>query len=130
MSMTYHKKANVITCICGVVIRGVHTCNTQVSKITIVECNYDSVGDGNGRCLTCVTKEQECKYLDQWTTDESGYCICEECGDKCDGFLPKICNCSGFIDTDGEVKCKSCFALWVDPDIETGQCDICGYMGE
>ena len=68
------------------------------------------------------------EYKDQWKEDDSGYCICRECGDKTEGFLPKRCTCNTFIDRDGETKCEGCNEIWnYNLDLTYHACDRFGY---
>ena len=131
MSLTYHAEYKVITCACGKLITGKHTCDIQVSKIEVVVCAYTSrFSKSQKACQICAVKEQEQKYEEQWDTDESGYCVCAECRIKTDYGLPKRCKCNAYIDTDGEAKCKRCKELWTEPYLEFGECDECGYEGD
>ena len=108
-----------------------HEFHTRVSKIEVVVCDYTTrFSKTEEPCQICVVKEQEQRYDEQWDNDESGYCICAECGEKTDGGLPKRCNCIAFIDTDGEAKCQRCKELWTEPSLELGACGECGYDGD
>ena len=78
------------------------------------------------KCRVCLVKEGEKRYEDQWETDESGYCICSECKLKCDGSLPKRCDCHSYIDTDGTPKCKGCKEIGTKNDVYS-DCEDCGY---
>ena len=65
------------------------------------------------------------KYDKQWQIDNSGYVICFWCGIKCDGELPKCCECEFYVDLDGEKKCKECHKLF------SSQCKgFCNYYEE
>ena len=133
MSLTYHAKHNVITCACGKLITGKHTCDIKLSKIEVVVCDYYSSCSSSKSeqpCSICVVKEQEQKFEEQWDTDESGYCICAECKDKTDYGIPKHCSCRAFIGIDGEPKCKRCLNRWTEPWLDSGECGECGYEGE
>ena len=131
MALTYHAKHKVITCACGKLITGRHTCDIKLSKIEVVVCEYSSCFSKSEQpCPICIVKEQEQRYEEQWDRDESGYCVCAECRDKTDYGLPKRCSCKAFIDTDGETKCKSCLNRWTEPYLDSGECGECGYDGD
>ena len=125
--LTYHSEHGVITCVCGELITGKHTCD----KIEVVVCDFysDFMKENDKVCRVCLVKEGEKRYEDQWDTDESGYCICAECRLKCDGYLPKRCDCHCYIDTDGTPKCKSCNEIWVINCVYA-TCEDCGYHGD
>ena len=59
-------------------------------------------------------------------TEKSEYCICSEYKLKCDGNLPKWCDCHSYIDTDGTEKCKGCKEIWTKNDVDS-DCEDCGY---
>ena len=102
MALTYHFQHGVITCVCGELITGKHTCDIPISKIEVVVCNFFSrFWKEIEVCAVCVVKKGEKRYDDQWEIDESEYCVCSECKLKCDGSLPKRCDCHSYIDTDG-----------------------------
>ena len=118
--LLYHREFNVVSCVCGDLIKGSHLCQTEMSKgIRIQECN------GRPTCMICQEKEQDRRFDEQWRKDMDGYCICVFCGDKSDGELPKICSCSAYIDSDGEAKCKACKGKWYLPHFESGSCPLC-----
>ena len=130
MALTYHEKHSCVSCVCGKLITGKHTCSIPVTKIEIVVCFWYS-GKSGKRCEICFGKEQEKKYEDQWWEDESGYTICRHCGVKTRARLPKYCCCPAFIDGDGIPKCKRCKEEWNDSeDMNVGICRICKYQGE
>ena len=93
---------------CGIVIEGKHSCEVEVSKIQIVECDFVRSRDKNNDCQICIVKENERKFEDQWREDEDGYCYCSFCGDKSYWGLPKQCCCKAYVGNDGLEKCKSC----------------------
>jgi hypothetical protein len=125
--LTFHQDYNIVTCVCGVVIQGEHSCNNEMTRIQVKVCHNLR----SEECQICLKKEKEQKFEDQWRTDEDGYSCCSYCGYKCYGELPKICPCSAYVDKDGVEKCKSCNETWENLiDIEMGECDTCGYMGE
>ena len=130
MALTYHFHHNVISCACGELITGSHTCDTQVTKIEVVVCNYISSYSKEQPCQICLVKEQEQKYEEQWDYDDSGCSICVECDSICEYKLPKRCSCTAFIDTDGKPKCKKCKKLWTDLFLNSGECGDCGYQGD
>ena len=130
MALTYHFHHNVISCACGELITGSHTCDTQVTKIKVVVCNYISRYSKEQPCQICLVKEQEQKYEEQWDYDDSGCSICVECDSICEHKLPKRCSCTAFIDTDGKPKCKKCKKLWTDLFLNSGECGDCGYQGD
>ena len=130
MALTYHFHHNVISCACGELITGSHTCDTQVTKIKVVVCNYISRYSKEQPCQICLVKEQEQKYEEQWDYDDSGCSICVECDSICEYKLPKRCSCTAFIDTDGKPKCKKCKKLWTDLFLNSGECGDCGYQGD
>ena len=130
MALTYHFHHNVISCACGELITGSHTCDTQVTKIEVVVCNYISSYSKEQPCQICLVKEQEQKYEEQWDYDDSGCSICVECDSICEHKLPKRCSCTAFIDTDGKPKCKKCKKLWTDLFLNSGECGDCGYQGD
>ena len=131
MALTDHRKHNVISCVCGKLITGKHKYNISISKIEVVVCDYSSQFSKTEKvCPTCIVKEKEQRYEQQWDKDESGYCICAECGEKTDYGLPKRCSCKAFIDIDGEAKCKSCLKVWTEPYLDSGECSKCGYQGD
>ena len=127
IALTYHSEHGVITCVCGELITGKHTCD----KIEVAVCDFYSafMKENDKGCRVCLVKEGKKRYEDQWDTDESGYCICAECGLKCDGYLPKRCDCHCYIDTDGTPKCKSCNEIWVINCVYA-TCEDCGYHGD
>ena len=129
MALTYHEKHSCVSCVCGELITGKHTCSIPVTKIEIVVCFWYS-GKSGKRCEICFGKEQEKKYEDQWWEDESGYTICRYCGVKTHAQLPKYCCCPAFIDEDGIPKCKRCKEEWNDSDMDVGSCQACKYEGE
>ena len=132
MALTYHVEHKVITCVCGKLITGEHTCVIQISKIKVVVCGYTPPRcgrSGNG-CGFCVDKEVERIYEDQWERDRCGNCRCAICGCASDASLPKICECTAFIDYDGKTKCKGCRKIWVKDDLYSGECGKCGYDGD
>lgn len=129
MALTYHEKHSCVSCVCGELITGTHTCSIPVKKIEIVVCFWYS-GKSGKRCEICFGKEQEKKYEDQWWEDESGYTICRYCGVKTHAQLPKYCCCPAFIDEDGIPKCKRCKEEWNDSDMDVGSCQACKYEGE
>ena len=131
MALTYHFHHNVISCACGKLITGSHTCDTQVTKIEVVVCNYISRFSKTNEqpCEICLVKEQEQRYEEQWEHDDSGCPTCAECEDRCDYGLPKRCSCAAFIDIDGKSKCKKCKKLWTEPYLNFGECGECGYEG-
>ena len=124
MTMIYHNKSNVITCVCGTLITGAHTCKISVKSIKIKVCD-----NSDKKCFVCWNENQKQKYKDQWKTDVAGYCVCAVCGVKTDGFLPKVCSCHAYIDADGWDKCKNCNIIWEELDFDD-QCSSCEYMGE
>ena len=130
MALTYHFQHNVISCACGELITGSHTCDTQVTKIEVVVCNYISSYSKEQPCQICLVKEQEQKYEEQWDYDDSGCRVCAECDSICEYKLPKRCSCTAFIDTDGKPKCKKCKKLWTDLFLNSGECGDCGYQGD
>ena len=129
MALTYHEKHSCVSCVCGELITGKHTCSIPVTKIEIVVCFWYSEKEGK-KCEICFGKEQEKKYKDQWWEDESGYTICRHCGVKTRAYLPKYCCCPAFIDEDGIPKCKRCKEEWNDSYLNEGSCDTCKYEGE
>ena len=132
MALTYHAHHNVITCVCDQLITGKHTCDVKLSKIEVVECRYDSrfASETEQPCPTCIVKEGEEKYEEQWARDESDYTICSVCRLKTDYRLPKSCSCVAYIDYDGVTKCKKCHKQWADnQDVDYGDCVECGYEG-
>ena len=56
------------------------------------------------------------KFSDQWVVDEDGYTRCAYCQLKSDEELPKRCECSGYINRDGEIACKICAKVISDID--------------
>ena len=131
MALIYHSQHGVITCVCGELITGKHTCDILISKIEVVVCDFYSrfMKENDKVCRVCLVKEGEKRYEDQWETDESGYCICAEYKLKCDGCLPKRCDCHSYIDTDGTPKCKGCNEIWVINCVYA-TCEDCGYHGD
>ena len=130
MALTYHKKYSCVSCVCGELITGKHTCSIPVKKIEIVVC-FGTLEKSGKRCGICFGKEQEEIYEDQWWEDESGYTICRYCGVKTHAQLPKYCCCPAFIDEDGIPKCKRCKEEWNDSeDMNVGSCRIFKYEGE
>ena len=79
--MSDHSQHGVITCVCGELITGKHTCDILISKIEVVVCDFNSrfMKENDKVCRVCLVKEGEKRYEDQWETDESGYCIYSEC---------------------------------------------------
>ena len=129
--LTYHTKHKILTCMCGIVIEGKHSCEVEVSKIQIVECDFVRSRDKNNDCQICIVKENERKFEDQWREDEDGYCYCSFCGDKSYWGLPKQCCCKAYVDNDGLEKCKSCHGTWTEVYLDMGDCDKCsGYHGD
>ena len=132
MALTYHSEYKAITCVCGELITGKHMCGVKVSKIEVVVCEYSCRfwKKTEKRCEICIVQEQEKRYEDHWETDESGYCVCTECGDKTEGCLPKICACKTYVDNDGSSKCKGCKGIWEESYLESEECKNCGYDGD
>ena len=126
MALIYHDKHQVVSCVCGILISGEHDCKITLSRVKVEVCYWFS-GRSGEPCKICIVQEKLEKYRYQWTEDDSGYCICRECGDKTEAFLPKECGCSAFVDKDGETKCKNCKEVW-NCNLElTYACEKCGY---
>ena len=119
-TLTFHKNHNTVTCICGEEIRGEHLCNIEITRVRVVVCYNEGA-----ECTLCLKKANFQKYLDSSYRDRDGYEFCSYCGDHI-----HCCSCVAFIDMDGKKKCKNCNALWKGIDVESGECDICGYMGD
>ena len=127
MALIYHDKHQVVSCVCGILISGKHDCEIPLSQVKVEVCYWFS-GESGKPCKICVDQEKLEKYKNQWTKDESGYCVCQECGDKTDGDLPKECSCNMFVDRDGETKCKNCKEIWNwNLDLCFYACEKCGY---
>ena len=127
MALIYHANHQVVSCVCGILISGEHDCEIPLSQVKVEVCYWFS-GRSGKPCKICVDQEKLEKYKNQWTKDESGYCVCRECGDKTDGDLPKRCSCNTFVDRDGETKCKNCKEIWnPNLDLEFDACEKCGY---
>ena len=117
MVLTYHSEHGVITCVCGELITGKHTCDT----IEVAVCDFysDFMKENDKVCRVCLVKEGEKRYEDQWETDESGYYICSEWKSSEKVRL-------SYIDTDGTPKCKGCMEIWTKNDVYS-DCEDCGY---
>ena len=89
----HHTKYNLLTCVCGEVLKSRHKCERWI-KIQVAECNGDE-------CDTCTKMKIEHRFKEQWGIDEDGYSVCSYCRIKCeDGTIPKECECSGYINED------------------------------
>ncbi len=127
MSLLYHEKHRVVSCVCGILISGKHECKIPLSQVKVEDCYWFTRGIGKP-CKICAAEEKLKDYKNQWTEDDSGYCVCRECEAKTQPFLPKECFCNAFIDTDGETKCKKCKEIWSrDLDLHYDPCEKCGY---
>ena len=129
MALIYHVKHQVVSCVCGILISGKHDCKVPLSNVKVDVCyGQQYSGKLDERCKICYAQEKIAAYKNQWKEDDSGYCICRECGDKSEGFLPKKCSCNAFIDRDGETKCKNCKKMWnCKLNLTYDVCKECGY---
>ena len=61
MALTYHSEHGVITCVCGELITGKHTCDILISKIEVVVCDFYSrfMKENDKVCKVCLVKEGE-----------------------------------------------------------------------
>ena len=89
--------------------------------------SYWFSGRSGKPCKIYVAQEKLEEYKNQWKEDDSGYCVCRECGIKTEAFLPKECACNAFVDRDGETKCKNCKEIWSCNLDLTYACEKCGY---
>ena len=66
----YPKSCQLVTCLCGLVINGEHTCSNDdkvFSSVRILECHYSPEKKLNGiACQICKEKENFKKYENQW----------------------------------------------------------------
>ena len=78
--LTYHKECKMITCVCGVLIEGCHTCSITKSgqtRVIFQTCGYENWKPKKGdECEVCMKKENFQKYLDSSYTDQDGYEYC------------------------------------------------------
>ena len=58
MVYIHHSIDGAVSCVCGELISGKHTCKIPVSKIEVVVCHWYS-GQSEQHCQICVVKEQE-----------------------------------------------------------------------
>ena len=126
--LVYHSNHSVITCYCGQIIEGRHHCllaNKRVNAIRVVVCDYDGERRKTAECDICSEKEKEKRFIDQWRHDESGYCRCTKCDDKCYGDLPKICACSWYIDREAIPRCKECDEMVEESSDNYSYCANC-----
>ena len=104
--LTYHREWKRVTCVCGVVIEGCHTCSiTKFGRARVVfrVCDYARWKDKRGdECQVCFKEENFQKYLDSSYKDQDGYEYCSFCHDAI-----HCCSCRAFIDIDGKEKCKN-----------------------
>ena len=127
MALIYHVRHRVISCVCGILISGKHDCKIPLSQVKVEDCYWFS-GSSGELCKICLAEEGLKKYKNQWTEDDSGYCVCRECRTKTEAFLPKECSCNAFVDRDGETKCKNCKEIWnQNLDLCFHACEKCGY---
>ena len=123
--LTYHNSCKLVTCVCGIVIQRCHSCVTVMSsKVQIVECGYKE-WDDKVKCWTCLKEKDFQRYLDSSYKDRDGYEYCSFCNEHI-----HCCSCVVFINKDGEKKCKSSNKIWNGFDVESGGCDMWGYMGD
>ena len=134
--LTYHEACKKVTCICGVMIQGCHSCSIaesgqgMVSGIVFRVCRWErrkrakGQSDQEEECQVCLKEENFQKYLDSTYNDRDGYEYCSFCNEH-----SHCCSCVAFINRDGEEKCKRCNAIWDGLDLESGKCDACGYEG-
>lgn len=127
--LTYHKECKIVTCVCGVLIKGCHTCSITKSgqaRVVFRVCDYAQWKEKRGdECQVCLKEENFQKYLDSSYKDRDGYEYCSFCNEHI-----HCCICVAFTDTDGKKKCKSCKEVWDGLDVESGECDACGYEGD
>ena len=129
--LTYHWECKRVTCVCGEVIEGSHTCSITKSgraRVVFRVCDYAGWRDKDKRgdeCQVCIKEENFQKYLDSSYKDQDGYEYCSFCHDA-----THCCSCRAFIDIDGKEKCKKCNELWTGSDVQSGECDACGYEGD
>ena len=132
--LTYHRGCKRVTCVCGVVIEGCHTCSImsymlksgQAVRVIFRVCDYTGCKDKRGdECQVCIKEENFQKYLDSSYKDRDGYEYCSSCDEHI-----HCCSCVAFIDRDGKEKCKKCKKLWTGSDVQSGECDGCGYEGD
>ena len=132
--LIYHSGCKRVTCVCGVVIEGCHTCSImsdmlksgQAVRVIFRVCDYTGSKDERGdECQVCIKEENFQKYLDSSYKDRDGYEYCSFCDEHI-----HCCSCVAFIDRDGKEKCKKCKKLWTGSDVQSGECDGCGYEGD
>ena len=132
--LIYHKGCKKVTCVCGMVIEGPHTCSImsdmfksgQAVRVIFQVCDYTGCKDERGNeCQVCIKEENFQKYLDSSYKDRDGYEYCSFCDEHI-----HCCSCVAFIDRDGKEKCKKCKKLWTGSDVQSGECDGCGYEGD
>ena len=67
-------------------------------KLVFILCDHDT-------CQVCVDwldRQRKLKIFEgQWFEDRDGYTRCDECGEKCNGDIPKDCACEWYIDEEG-----------------------------
>ena len=123
--LTYHQASKMITCACGELIEGHHTCLIKPGQMMMIfqTCGYKTWKAKKGdECEVCMKKENFQKYLDSSYTDQDGYEYCSFCREHA-----HCCSCDAFVDMDGKKKCKKCKELWPGPDVDSGLCesDVC-----
>ena len=132
--LIYHRGCKKVTCVCGMVIEGPHTCSImldmfksgQAVRVIFQVCDYTGCKDERGNeCQVCIKEENFQKYLDSSYKDRDGYEYCSFCDEHI-----HCCSCAAFIDRDGQEKCKRCKKLWTSCDVQSGECDGCGYEGD
>ena len=133
--ITYHKRHNIITCVCGQQIDGTHECVMKKphTMIKVVECIYDMHCDGSiPYCPVCDEAAKKKAFEEQWYIDRDGYSLCEECGHKSDwGEVPKMCGCMVYDVgeehrfVDGQCVCTGCDDVLADgPEELCKKCDV------
>ena len=127
--MQYHKMGGRVTCVCGTLIDGGHSCRFSSGEgcggLDVVGCGFD-VETEKG-CMVCLKKTHYDRHLAATYYDRNARTYC--CGTCRKGLV--VCTCSGFVAEDGHVRCKNCRALWDDSrDTEKGECLFCSFDGE
>ena len=136
--LTCHEKSKRVTCVCGKLIEGDHTClitKSDQTRVIFQDCGYKSWRRENkGECEVCIKEENFQKYLDSSYTGQDGYEYCSFCHKHV-----HCCSCVAFVDRDGKKKCKKCKELWTGPDVDSGvcesevcvkECESCGFNGD